>query len=88
MGVNDTSRIIIGDSIVMLQIVASLTYDSRGMNYNPVFIVQATDACSLIHLHMTTHILDKNTLASEIGKGQGERERERKRKKERESTCV
>ncbi len=43
MSVNDTSRIIIDDSRVMLQIVASLTYDSRGIIYNHnLFIVQSS----------------------------------------------
>ncbi len=45
MSVNDTSRIIIDDSRAMLQIVASLTDDSRGIIYTRnVFIVQATRA--------------------------------------------
>ncbi len=34
MSVNDASRIIIDDSIVMLQIVASLSDDSRGAIYD------------------------------------------------------
>ena len=34
MSENDASRIIIDDSRVMLQIVASLTDDSRGVIYN------------------------------------------------------
>ena len=34
MSVNDNSRIVIDSSRVMLQIVASLTDDSRGVNYN------------------------------------------------------
>jgi hypothetical protein len=43
MSVNDTSRIIIDDSRVMLQIVASLTDDSRGVIYNHnMFLVLAT----------------------------------------------
>ncbi len=43
MSVNDASRIIIDDSGVMLQIVASLTNDSRGIIYDRnMFIVQAT----------------------------------------------
>jgi hypothetical protein len=41
--VNDTFRIAIDDSRVMLQIVASLTDDSRGIIYNfNMFIVLAT----------------------------------------------
>jgi hypothetical protein len=43
MSVNDTSWIIIDDSRVRLQIVASLTDDYRGVIYNGnVFIVQAS----------------------------------------------
>ncbi len=43
MNVNDASRIVIEGSRVMLQIVASLTDDSRGIVYNNImFIVQAT----------------------------------------------
>jgi hypothetical protein len=34
MSVNDTSRIMIENSSVMLQIVASLTDDSRGVIYD------------------------------------------------------
>jgi len=53
MSVNDTSKIIIDDSRAMLQIVASLTDDSRGIIYTRnMFIVQATRAkteCSLKH---------------------------------------
>jgi hypothetical protein len=42
MSENDASRIIIDSSRVMLQIVASLTDDFRGVIYNPnMFIVQA-----------------------------------------------
>ncbi len=42
MSKNDASRIIIDDSRVMLQIVASLTVDSMGIKYNRnMFIVQA-----------------------------------------------
>ncbi len=44
MSVNDASRIVIDDSWVALQIVASLTDDSRGVIYDcNMFIVQATD---------------------------------------------
>jgi hypothetical protein len=43
MSVNDASRIIIDDSKVMLQIVASFTDNSRGVIYNcKMFIVQAS----------------------------------------------
>ncbi len=43
MSVNDTSRIVIGNTRVMLQTVASLNDDSRGIIYNHyMFIVQAT----------------------------------------------
>ena len=44
MSVNDASWIVIDDSRVMLQIVASLTDDSRGMIYErKMFIVQVTE---------------------------------------------
>ncbi len=44
MSVNDTSMISIDDSMVMLQIVTSLTDDSRSIIYNHnMLIVQATD---------------------------------------------
>jgi hypothetical protein len=43
MSVNDAFRIVIDDSRVMLQIVASLSDDSRGIIYDcNMFIVQAT----------------------------------------------
>jgi hypothetical protein len=43
MSVNDASRVIIDNSRVMFQIVASLTDGSRGIIYNcNMFIVQAT----------------------------------------------
>ncbi len=43
MNVNDASRIVIDDSRVTLQIVASLTDDSRGIIYDRnVFMVQPT----------------------------------------------
>ncbi len=42
MSVNDACRIVIDDSKVMLQIVASLTDDSRGIIYDSnMFIIQA-----------------------------------------------
>jgi hypothetical protein len=42
MNVNDASRIVIDDSRMMLQIVASLTDNSRGIIYNGnMLIVQA-----------------------------------------------
>jgi hypothetical protein len=45
MSENDASRIIIDDSRVTLQIVASLTGDSQGIIYNcNMLIVQATAA--------------------------------------------
>jgi hypothetical protein len=45
VSVNDVSRIIIDESRVTLQIVASLTDNSRGVTYDRnVFIVQATGA--------------------------------------------
>jgi hypothetical protein len=41
MSINDASRIVIDDSRVVLQIVASHTDDSRGVTYDPhMFIVQ------------------------------------------------
>jgi hypothetical protein len=44
MSVNDASRIVIDDCRVMLQILASLTDDYRGIIYNcNMFIVQATE---------------------------------------------
>ncbi len=43
MSENDASRILMDNSRVMFQIVASLTDDSRGVIYNVnMFIVQAT----------------------------------------------
>jgi hypothetical protein len=43
MSVNDASRIVIDGSRVMLQIVTSLTGDSRGIiNKCSMFLVQAT----------------------------------------------
>jgi len=48
MRVNDTSRNAIYDSKVMLQIVASLTDDSRVVIYEHyMFIVQASERCPL-----------------------------------------
>ncbi len=45
MSVNNASRIVIDKSIVMLQTVASLTDDSRGIVYDHnMFIVQANGA--------------------------------------------
>jgi hypothetical protein len=53
MSVNDASRIIIDDSGVALQIVASLTGDSRGVISNcNMFIVQAPLVYSLYY-HMS-----------------------------------
>jgi hypothetical protein len=43
MGVNDASGIVIDTSGVMLQIVASLTDDSRSTIYNYMFLVEATN---------------------------------------------
>jgi len=42
MSVNDAPRIVIDNSRVMLQIVESLTDESRGVIYNRMFIVEAT----------------------------------------------
>ncbi len=53
MSVNDTSGIVIDDSRVMLQIVESLTDDSRAVIYNcNMFIVQATvvDFINILHV--------------------------------------
>ncbi len=48
MSENDASSIIFYNSRVMLQIVASLTDDSRIVIYNHImFIVQATVACTI-----------------------------------------
>ncbi len=49
MSVNDASRIVIDDSKVTLQIVASLTDDSRGSMYDDrnMFIVQPTAYSSI-----------------------------------------
>ncbi len=45
MSENDTSRIVIDNSRVMIQIVASLTDNSRGVIYDPsMFIVQTTES--------------------------------------------
>ncbi len=50
MSVNDASRIIIGNSRVMIEIVASLSDDSRGVIYDcNLFIVQAI-GCGLAKL--------------------------------------
>ncbi len=43
MSVNDASRIVICDPRVTLLIVASLTDYSRGIIYDHMFIVQATE---------------------------------------------
>ncbi len=46
MRVNNTSRIVIDDSRVVLKIVASLIDDSRGVIYDcNMFIVQAPGHC-------------------------------------------
>ncbi len=48
MGVNDASRIKIDDSRVMLQIVSSLTANSRGVIYGlDMFVVQNT-GCEVV----------------------------------------
>jgi hypothetical protein len=48
MGVNDASRIKIDDSRVMLQIVSSLTANSRDVIYDPdMFAVQNT-GCEVV----------------------------------------
>jgi hypothetical protein len=59
MSVNDASRIVIDDSRVMLQIVASLTDNSRGIIYYCyMFIVQNTDyrRLDLVDLGMPVRI--------------------------------
>jgi hypothetical protein len=49
MSENEASRIVIEDSRVMLQIVATLTDDSRGIIYNCNLLkVQATDQCDSV----------------------------------------
>jgi hypothetical protein len=58
MSANDTCRIIIDDSRLMLQIVASLTDDSRGVIYNHnMFIVQATAYLSVTILIKTLMLI-------------------------------
>ncbi len=58
MSKNDAYRIIIDDSRAMLQIVASLTDNFRGVIYNRnMFIVQATGlntaiVCSVVSLYL------------------------------------
>ncbi len=55
MSVNDTSRIVSDNFRMMLQIVASLTDDSRGIIYDcNMFIVQATD--SQLQKHQIIHV--------------------------------
>jgi hypothetical protein len=44
---NDTSRIVIDDSRVMLRIVASLTGDSRGVIYDHNMIIKQVNGFSL-----------------------------------------
>ncbi len=44
MSINDASRVVTDDSRVIIQIVASLTDESRGVIYKcNMFLVQATD---------------------------------------------
>ena len=51
MSVNDACRIVIDDSRVMLQIVASLTDDSGVVIYDcDIFTIQAT-SCSITYNH-------------------------------------
>ncbi len=58
MSVNDVPRAISDDSRVTLQIVASLTDDSRHVIYNRnMFIVYATGGCTI--KHETTIIITK-----------------------------
>ncbi len=61
MGVNDTSRIIIDTSRVMLQIVASLPDDSRGINYDcNMFVEQTTDLLNLKHRNLNIRSLKQS----------------------------
>jgi hypothetical protein len=60
MNVNDASRIVIDDSRVTLQIVASLTDDSRGVFYDcDMFIVQAT-AVSAVNFLASSLMVGQN----------------------------
>ncbi len=52
MSVNDASRIVIDDSRVRFQIVASLTDDSKGIIYNRnMFRVQANRVIDTYYTH-------------------------------------
>ncbi len=53
MSENDESRIIIDDSRVTLQIVASLTDDSRGVIYDHNMIIVQATGCPLSILFTT-----------------------------------
>ncbi len=52
MSVNDTSRIMIENSSVMLQIVASLTDDSRGVIYNRNMLIGTSHLLQKLHTHI------------------------------------
>ncbi len=55
MSVNDASRIVIDDFIVMLQIVVSLTDDSGGIiYYRNMFKVDATDELQFFSIEATS----------------------------------
>ncbi len=68
MSKNDASRIIIDDSRAMLQIVASLNDNFRGVIYNRnIFIVQATGlntafVCSVVSLYLLQQLDIKKIL--------------------------
>ncbi len=47
MSVNDASRIIIGDSRVMLKIVASHADDSRGIFYDYNMLIVQANECGI-----------------------------------------
>jgi hypothetical protein len=55
MSLNDASRIVIDDYRLMLQIVASLTHNSKGVNYgHKMFIVQVTIQMSQLMYDITS----------------------------------
>jgi hypothetical protein len=62
MSENDESRIIIDDQRVMLQIVASVTYDSRAIIYDRnMFMVQAMTVNGTVHIR---HLCRKTAVLS------------------------
>ncbi len=62
MSVNDASRIVIHDSRMMLQIVASLTGDSGGIIYDCNMFF-STDHCGLYY-KLVTIIIDDSSVIS------------------------